>query len=53
MSCFAHFLRDFACRCGPEFVTPQAMKLGYTILYVKDVPRAVAFYEDAFGAWGG
>ena len=25
------------------------MKLGYTILYVKDVPRAVAFYEDAFG----
>ncbi len=26
-----------------------AMKLGYTILYVKDVPRSVAFYEDAFG----
>lgn len=25
------------------------MKLGYTILYVKDVPRSVAFYEDAFG----
>jgi catechol 2,3-dioxygenase-like lactoylglutathione lyase family enzyme len=25
------------------------MKLGYTILYVRDVPRAVAFYEDAFG----
>jgi catechol 2,3-dioxygenase-like lactoylglutathione lyase family enzyme len=25
------------------------MKLSYTILYVKDVPRAVAFYEDAFG----
>ncbi|HSP42147.1 MAG TPA: VOC family protein, partial [Luteolibacter sp.] len=25
------------------------MKLGYVILYVKDVPRAVAFYEDAFG----
>jgi len=25
------------------------MQLGYTILYVKDVPRAVAFYEDAFG----
>ena len=25
------------------------MKFGYTILYVKDVPRAVAFYEDAFG----
>jgi len=25
------------------------MKLGYTMLYVKDVPRAVAFYEDAFG----
>jgi catechol 2,3-dioxygenase-like lactoylglutathione lyase family enzyme len=25
------------------------MKLGYTILYVSDVPRSVAFYEDAFG----
>ena len=25
------------------------MKLGYTILYVRDVPRSVAFYEDAFG----
>lgn len=25
------------------------MKFGYTILYVKDVPRSVAFYEDAFG----
>jgi lactoylglutathione lyase len=25
------------------------MKLGYTMLYVKDVPRTVAFYEDAFG----
>lgn len=25
------------------------MKLGYTILYVQDVPRSVAFYEDAFG----
>ena len=25
------------------------MKFGYTILYVKDVPNAVAFYEDAFG----
>jgi len=25
------------------------MKLGYTILYVHDVPRSVAFYEDAFG----
>jgi len=25
------------------------MKFGYTMLYVKDVPRAVAFYEDAFG----
>jgi catechol 2,3-dioxygenase-like lactoylglutathione lyase family enzyme len=25
------------------------MKLGYVILYVKDVPRSVAFYEDAFG----
>jgi lactoylglutathione lyase len=27
----------------------MAMKLGYTMLYVKDVPRSVAFYEDAFG----
>jgi catechol 2,3-dioxygenase-like lactoylglutathione lyase family enzyme len=26
-----------------------AMKFGYVILYVKDVPRSVAFYEDAFG----
>ncbi|MGD9420728.1 MAG: VOC family protein [Verrucomicrobiota bacterium JB025] len=25
------------------------MKLGYAIVYVKDVPRSVAFYEDAFG----
>jgi lactoylglutathione lyase len=25
------------------------MKLGYTILYVKDVLHSVAFYEDAFG----
>jgi catechol 2,3-dioxygenase-like lactoylglutathione lyase family enzyme len=25
------------------------VKFGYTILYVRDVPRAVAFYEDAFG----
>jgi len=25
------------------------MQLGYTILYVRDVPHAVAFYEDAFG----
>ena len=25
------------------------MKLGYTILYVPDVERAVAFYEHAFG----
>jgi lactoylglutathione lyase len=25
------------------------MKLAYTLLYVKDVPRSVAFYEDAFG----
>lgn len=25
------------------------MKFGYTIVYVKDVPRSVAFYEDAFG----
>jgi len=34
-ACFCYFMR--------------AMKFGYTILYVKDVPRAVAFYEDAFG----
>ncbi|OKH41718.1 glyoxalase [Calothrix sp. HK-06] len=25
------------------------MKLSYTILYVKDVPSSVAFYEKAFG----
>jgi len=25
------------------------MQFGYTILYVRDVPHAVAFYEDAFG----
>lgn len=25
------------------------MKLGYVILYVKDVLRSVAFYEEAFG----
>lgn len=25
------------------------MKLGYTIIYVADVPATVAFYEDAFG----
>ena len=25
------------------------MKFGYTILYVQDVPRTVAFYEAAFG----
>ena len=25
------------------------MKLGYTIIYVTDVPRTVAFYETAFG----
>lgn len=25
------------------------MKLGYVILYVRDVTRSVAFYEDAFG----
>lgn len=27
----------------------MTIKLGYTILYVQDVPRSVAFYEDAFG----
>lgn len=25
------------------------MKLGYTILYVEDVPKTLAFYEQAFG----
>lgn len=25
------------------------MKLGYTIIYVDDVPATVAFYEEAFG----
>lgn len=25
------------------------MKLGYTIIYVDDVPKTVAFYESAFG----
>ena len=25
------------------------MKLGYTIIYVTDVPKSVAFYEAAFG----
>lgn len=25
------------------------MKLGYTIIYVADVPKSVAFYEAAFG----
>jgi len=25
------------------------MKLGYTIIYVADVPETVAFYEAAFG----
>lgn len=27
----------------------RRMKLGYTIIYVADVPATVAFYEDAFG----
>ena len=26
-----------------------AMRLGYTIIYVKDVTRTVKFYEQAFG----
>lgn len=34
---------------GGRICYQTAMKLGYTILYVKDVPRSVAFYEDAFG----
>lgn len=28
---------------------PSAVSLGYVILYVKDVPAAVEFYEQAFG----
>ncbi len=40
---------QIACRGGGIFVTTPGMKFGYTILYVKDVPRSVAFYEDAFG----
>lgn len=43
------FSGGFACLVGRCFDTPPGMKLGYTILYVKDVPRSVAFYEDAFG----
>ena len=27
----------------------MGMKLGYTIIYVTDVPKTVAFYETAFG----
>lgn len=27
----------------------DVMKLGYTIIYVEDVPNTVAFYETAFG----
>jgi lactoylglutathione lyase len=42
-------LPNFACLDGAEIVMLPAMKLGYTILYVKDVPRSVAFYEDALG----
>lgn len=34
----------------PVSLSPsRPMKFGYTILYVRDVPHAVAFYEDAFG----
>ncbi len=28
---------------------PSGTKLGYVILYVKDVLRSIAFYEEAFG----
>ena len=38
-----------ACARAPQPDIPWLVKLGYTILYVKDVPRSVAFYEDAFG----
>ena len=33
----------------PHGLLVRRMKFGYTILYVQDVPRSVAFYEDAFG----
>jgi lactoylglutathione lyase len=33
----------------PAAVHHGFMKFAYTILYVADVPRAVAFYEAAFG----
>jgi predicted enzyme related to lactoylglutathione lyase len=31
------------------FLEEKPMRLGYTILYVEDVRRAVEFYESAFG----
>jgi lactoylglutathione lyase len=34
---------------GGEVAYGYPMKLGYVILYVKDVAASVAFYEEAFG----
>ena len=42
-------LHPGACLAAPCDAMSPLMKLGYAILYVKDVPRSVAFYEDAFG----
>src|ERR1043166_9145725 len=32
-----------------QTMTPPPVSLGYVILYVKDVPASLAFYEKAFG----
>lgn len=40
---------SLACAAVRRPAISSVVKLGYTILYVKDVPRSVAFYEDAFG----
>jgi lactoylglutathione lyase len=32
-----------------QMMTPASVSLGYVILYVKDVPASLAFYEKAFG----
>ena len=36
-------------RIGNQTLYLNTMKLGYTIIYVADVPRSIAFYETAFG----
>lgn len=36
-------------RWGVPPATLGRMRLGYVILYVRDVTRSIAFYEDAFG----